>query len=93
MPLLRYRGPKIARLAVFDHMNDCDWKLNHVAEPIGLLMDEALFRLHPSVTGYAGIRLQPCSIHTRQISCNEPRYLPKDHYILRITARCPGYHR
>jgi hypothetical protein len=27
MPLLRYRGPKIARLAVFDHMNDCDLEI------------------------------------------------------------------
>jgi hypothetical protein len=28
-----------------------------------------------------------------KISCNQPRYSAKRHYILHITARFPGYHR
>jgi hypothetical protein len=104
MPLSRYRVPKIARNAAFDHMNDCDLEIQScgcdrsscrctrrrarlqartaaysiaidIADKIGRRESsrngksvEAI-PLRSSVSGYAGIGLQPCSIHPRQISC------------------------
>jgi hypothetical protein len=103
MPLSRYRVPKIARNAAFDHMNDCDLEIQScgcdrsscrctrrrarlqartaaysiaidIAGKIGRRESsrngksvEAI-PLRSSVSGYAGIGLQPCSIHPRQIS-------------------------
>jgi hypothetical protein len=128
MPLSRYRVPKIARHAAFDHMNDCDLetqscgcdrsscrctgrraRLQTRTEAYSTAIDIAdkiwrgessrngksveAIRLRSSVNGYAGIGLQPCSIQPRQISCNQPRYSAKRHYILHITARFPGCHR
>jgi hypothetical protein len=52
-----------------------------------------LCRMCSRVSGYAGTGLQPCSIQPQQISCNQPRYSAKRHYMLEITARFPGYHR
>ena len=61
--------------------------------PIKLPVYEALCRMCSRVGGYVGIGLQSRLIHPRQISCNQPRYPAKRHYIFHITERFPGYQR